>query len=115
MSVIAIEQAVYRREDGKPPHLIGHSPGFTDAWLPLAEPLVVGFGDRPAGVSCRAAVFARPLGKDRIAIVQVADHGPTALNFRILALPQLEYIQLLGDPFAVADRFPPVWKEPPPL
>jgi hypothetical protein len=115
MSVISIEQAVYRRDDGAAPHLIGYSPGFADAWLPLAEALVVGFGDRPAGVACGGAVFARPLGRDRVAVVQVADQGPAALGFRVLAVPRQEYTQLLGDPFAVADRFPPAWNEAPPL
>src|SRR5205823_4533541 len=80
----------------------------------------VGFGERPAGVTCPAAVFARPLGKQHVAIVQVADLetegvGEASLGFRVLVLPRPAYAALLGDPFAVAERFPPAWQHTNPL
>src|SRR5262249_20795874 len=62
-----------------------------------------------------AALFAQPLGNDHVAIVQVADlapetaEPPDALGFRLLVIPRLAYTKLLGDPFLVADRFPPDW------
>src|SRR5262245_3902316 len=33
----------------------------------------------------------------------------SALGFRMLVLPRAGYIRLMGDPFAVADHFPPDW------
>ncbi len=121
MNAIPIEQALYMRKDGEAPRLVGRSSGFIDAWLPQAEELIVGFGDRPAGVACSAAVFARPFGANQVAIVQVADQQledpgrPPAVGFRLLALPRSDYTQYLGDPFAVADRFPPAWNDRDPL
>lgn len=119
--VIPIEQTVYRRADGEAPSLLRRSPGFADDWLPAAEALVRGFGERPSGVACPTAVFARPLGKQHVAVVQVADLEPgeasqtVALGFRVLVLPRAAYTAYLGDPFALADRFPPPWGDPGPL
>jgi hypothetical protein len=117
MSAIPIEQAIYRRRDGESPQLVGRSPGFADSWLPLTEELIRGFGERPAGVRCGAAVFARPLANRQVAVVQVADQelGQPTLAFRVLALPLADYVRYLGDPFAVSDRFPPCWGEKEPL
>jgi hypothetical protein len=114
--VILIEQAVYRREPGAAPALLARSPGFADEWLSPTLDLLTGFGERPLGVACPSAVFAQPLGKTHVAIVQVADleaeaPGPLApLGFRVLALPRAAYARYLGDPFAVADRFPAGWR-----
>ncbi len=110
-----IEQAIYGSQDVGGYRFLGRSPGFVDEWLPLAERLCTAFGERPAGVSCLACVFARPFGDDRVAVVQVADQGaddagrPGALGFRLLVLPRPLYEALGGDPFHVAERFPPRW------
>jgi hypothetical protein len=61
-------------------------------------------------LACPLAHFACPFGKDRVAVVQVADRpGPESpLAFRFLVLGR-ELYRHLGDPFAVADRYPPPW------
>jgi hypothetical protein len=118
--VIPVEQAVYRRQPGEAPALLARSPGFRDEWLPPVAGLLTGFGERPPGVACPAAVFARPLDRHAVAVVQVADlagegaAGPP-LGFRVLVLPRAAYARYLGDPFAVADRFPPSWAPAAPL
>jgi hypothetical protein len=110
-----IEQAIYGGQDAGGYRFLARSPGFADAWLPEAQRLCTGFGDRPAGVSCPAAIFSLPLGGKHVAVVQVADQGsddagrPGALGFRLLVLPQALYADLGGDPFLIADRFPPPW------
>ncbi len=111
--VIPVEQAVYRRREDEAPALLARSPGFADDWQPAVRDLLTGFGARRAGVACPSAVFAKPLGTEHVAIVQVADlesegrGGLPDLGFRVLVLPRRPYADLLGDPFAVADRFPP--------
>ena len=80
---------------------------------PDAERIVVLFGSRPEGVACPRAHFACPFGKGQVAIVLVADQhlagsSETALAFRFLVMSRGLY-QHLGDPFAIADRYPPAW------
>jgi hypothetical protein len=114
MSDIPIQQAVVRRAGAGEPELQARSAGFLDAWLPEARRLATDFGDRPDGVRCPRAVFAQPLGKEHVAVVQVGDQpgdGAPALGFHVLALPRAEYGRYLGDPFFVADQFPPAWHQ----
>ncbi len=115
---LLVEQALYRRPHEQAPALVARSPGFADDWLAETVALLAGFGTRPAGVPCPSAVFARPFGKRRVAVVQVADleldepGRPAPLGFRVLVLRREVYDALFqGDPFAVADRFPPPWAE----
>src|SRR5262245_57409097 len=116
MSDIPIEQAIYGDQDAGGYRFLAQSPGFADDWLPLAERLCTGFGERPAGVLCPECVFANPFGKHHVAVVQVADQGkddagrPGALGFRLLILPRWEYANLIADPFAIAESFPPPWQ-----
>jgi len=117
MPSIPIEQAIYGNPEGGGFRFLAKSPGFLDEWLPLAEKLCTGFGERPAGVACPGCVFAQPFGPRHVAVVQVADLGhddanrPGALGFRLLILPRQAYCWLSGDPFLVADRLPPPWQE----
>jgi hypothetical protein len=116
MKSIPVEQAVYHKPDGEAPQLRGRSPGFLDAWLLDAERWVRGFGNRPEGFACPAALFARPLGKKHAAVVQVSDtlgnHDAPRLAFRVLALGLDAYHGLLGgDPFALDARLPAAWGE----
>src|SRR5882672_10237648 len=110
-----IEQALYGSQDAGGYRFLARSAGFRDDWLPAAERLCTGFGERSAGVACPACVFARPLGKQHVAVVQVADRGtddagrPGAFGFYLLVLPAAAYANLGGDPFVIADRFPPAW------
>src|SRR5438128_10634619 len=110
-----IEQALYGSQDAGGYHFLARSAGFRDDWLPAAERLCCGFGERPAGVACPACVFAQPFGKHHVAVVQVADQGvdhagrPSALAFRFLVLTRPDYLLLGGDPFLIADQFPATW------
>jgi hypothetical protein len=120
MNNIPVEQAVYHKPDGEAPHLRSRSPGFLDAWLTDAEHWVLGFGNRPEGFACPAAVFAQPLGKQHVAVVQVSDtlgnHNAPRLAFRVLALPRDAYNHVFGgDPFAVDARLPAAWEGGPEL
>jgi hypothetical protein len=95
---------------------VARSPGFREEWLEEAAGLVVGFGDRPAGVKCPAAVFAHPLGRNQVAVVQVADREPDESGwpvtaFHISTLPQRAYERSFGDPFLLARQLPPAWGE----
>jgi hypothetical protein len=114
MSEISIEQAIYAAQGGAY-RMWARSAGFLDEWQAEAERLCAGFGARPAGVTCPACLFAQPFGKDQVAVVQVADQGsdgaggPAALGFRLLIMARSSYVEWIGDPFAVADRFTPVW------
>src|SRR5262245_26865792 len=117
MDDIPVEQALYLRQGAEPPALMARSSGFLDEWLPEAQRLAAGFGERPPGVACPEAVFARPLGKQHVAVVQVADLNPDdsgqprALGFRLLVVPRRAYAFLMGDPFLPAKRFPPAWHQ----
>ncbi len=115
MPDLFIEQAIYGSQGAGGYRFLARSPGFLDDWLPEAQRLCTAFGERPAGVPCPAAVFAQPLGKQHVAVVQVADQGtddagrPGALGFRLLVLPRPIYSRWIGDPFLVAEHFPPPW------
>jgi hypothetical protein len=56
-------------------------------------------------------VFAQPLGRGHVAVVQAASTGaPPVVRFHCLALARPLY-EAIGDPFAVAEQFPPPWGE----
>jgi hypothetical protein len=116
MPDIILEQALYGDQDAGGYRFLGRSPGFRDDWLPEAERLCTGFGERPAGVRCPACIYAQSLGKQHVAIIQVADQGtddtgrPGALGFYLLSLSRSDYALLGGDPFQIADRHPPPWE-----
>jgi hypothetical protein len=116
MNPITIEQALYGSLDAGGYRFLARSPGFRDEWLGEAQRICTGFGDRPAGVACPACVFAQPLGKQHVAVVQVADLGlddagrPGALGFHLLVLPRTAYRGFGGDPFALAERCPSLWQ-----
>lgn len=131
---IQLEQAMWIGTNGRF-RLLGRSPGFLDEWLPDAEELCASFGDRPPGVDCPPCVFAQPFGKRHVAVIQVADQAPKSedrnpnsekeensqvsdsgyrnsdlpLGFRLLVFSRKVYPSLRGDPFTLAERFPPPW------
>lgn len=99
--------------DARGVRVVAQSDGF-DA--PEAERVAVRYGKRPPGVACPLAHFACPFGPRHVAVGQVADRpGPNdPLAFRFLVLDRDLY-RHLGDPFAVADRYPPPWDATGPL
>jgi hypothetical protein len=112
---LGIAQAVVVVGPGGPA-VVARSPDFPFAWEDAALTMAARFGRRPPGVRCPAAVFAVPVGRSHVAVVQVADlDGPDPpLGFRVLVLGKPLY-EALGDPFAVADRYPPDWAARGPL
>lgn len=110
-----IEHAIYGGQDRGGYRFLARSVGFREEWLAEAERLCTGFGERPSGVPCPKAVFARPFGRHHVAIVQAADQGqddagrPGALAFYLLILPRPLYRELGGDPFYIAEQLPPSW------
>jgi hypothetical protein len=114
MTDIVIEQAVANKA-GSECRILARSSGFLDDWQGEIERLVSGFGERPQGLACPAAVLAQPFGKEHVAVVHVSDQGsdeagkPLALGFHFLVIPREAYRNLWGDPFALADRVAPAW------
>jgi hypothetical protein len=103
---LRIQQAVVRA-DARAVQVVAHSDGFD---TPEAERVAVLFGRRPEGVRCPVAHFACPFRGNCVAVVRVEDRpGPgDVLQFRFLVLARNLY-RHLGDPWAVADRYPPNW------
>jgi hypothetical protein len=110
-----IEQALYGSQDTGGYRFLARSPGFRDEWLTDAERFCTGFGERPSGVACSSSLFALPFGSRHVAIIRVADQGhddtgrPGALGFYLLIVPRSLYVELGGDPFHIAEQFPPPW------
>ena len=75
MADFILEQAIYGSAASGGYQFLARSPGFRDDWRAPAEQLCTSFGDRPAGVTCPACVFARPFDREQVAVVQVADQG----------------------------------------
>lgn len=111
MADVVLEQVVFHRDHEQAPRLLGRSRGLGDDSIELLTEIVVGFGDRPPGVACPHAVFAQPLGRDRVVVVQVRDVEPGAdgwagLRYHGLVLSRADYEGFGSDPFALAQRFP---------
>ena len=100
--------------DAAGPKAVARSTEFPFAWEDAALTACVRFGRRPLGVACPEAIFAVQVGKTHVAVVQVADqpgHDSLPLGFRFLIFDRKLYEALGGDPFLVADRFPPSWSK----
>ena len=103
----SIQQALLAAEPGGP-RTVAKSEGFPFAWEEAARLMVVRFGAKPADTAVSASLFALPVGKTHAAVVQVGDLPSGALGFHFLILGQPLY-RALGDPFAIAERFPADW------
>lgn len=113
MSEFLLEQALFQRDGPDESVILGQSPGFREDWLPEILHILSGFGVRPAGQACPLAVFAQPLGKDHVAVVQAADRpgaGAGPLRFHVLVVARKSYEEFLGDPFQLAARLPVDWE-----
>lgn len=104
----AIEQALIEpSRDGW--NITARSPGWSDDWFADVERLCAGFGRPEPLTHLPLTVFAQPLDRDRVAVVQAAaDGAPPTLRFHFLVLPNALY-SAIGDPFAVAEQFAPPW------
>jgi hypothetical protein len=99
----AIQQLILHRSGGAP-KIVAQSGTLDFASEEALLKMAVLFGERPTGVACNCAIFARPLGKSRV-VVRVADRLDGSLAFHILILSR-ELYSVLGDPFAISDCFP---------
>lgn len=109
MPAALIEQALLVRRGHAEVEVRARSPGLADDWRAAAQRLCLEFGDRPDNVACPAGVFALPLARRHVAVVQVTDRARPGLAFHLLALPRSAYRALGGDPFELAGHFPPTW------
>ncbi len=100
--------------DSSGPAVAAVSDPFPDALNAAVLDVATRFGARPPGVSVPAAVFATPLLRSHVAVVQLADRPGNTLGFRFLVLPRRLY-EAIGDPFLIADRFRPDWSARGPL
>ena len=91
------------------PRVVAESAEFPFAWEDAARLIAVKFGAKPADIAVASALFALPMGKAHVAVVRVAERPSGVLGFRFLLLGKPLY-EALGDPFAIADRFPPDWE-----
>lgn len=110
---LTIAQAVVS-SDSAGPAVAATSDPFPDALHAAVLDVAARFGPRPPGVGVQSAVFAAPLLRSHVAVVQVADRPGNALGFRFLVLTRRLYEEI-GDPFLIADRFPPDWSARGPL
>lgn len=110
---LSIAQAIVL-VDTSGPSLAARSGEFGFVWEEAVLTLAARFGSRPPGVACPEAIFALPLNRGHVVVVTVADLKPgepdSPLGFRFLVLGKPLY-DALGDPFAIADAFPPRWNE----
>jgi hypothetical protein len=112
MTEAVVHQAIVIRDHGQEPRLTESSSDFHQDWTQPMLDMAVGFGERPTGIACPAAVFAQPIGKYAVAVVEVRDGTPgpdgwPPLHFHALVLSRTDYMALGADPFAVAQRFLP--------
>jgi hypothetical protein len=108
MPDLTIEQALADRTPAGIT-VAARSPAFLAEWEPEFVRLCGAFGEPPAGQHLPNCVFARPLARGRVAVVQAAAEGqPPKLQFHCLSLPA-EVYAAVGDPFRVAEQFPPPW------
>src|SRR5439155_17724138 len=83
------------------------SPGFLDEWQPEAERLCLGSG-APVEPFSQPAVFAQPLDRNYVAVVQVIAPNPPDVRCHLLVVP-LKVYRGVGDPFLIAEQFPAPW------
>jgi hypothetical protein len=114
MPQISLDQALFLRPDCEHPQPLAHSAGFDDAWLPAAEKMMIGFGERPDGMRCPLTVFARLLTARHVAVVRVIDDAagqyPTGLRFHFLIISKKDYVERIRDPFRLAHLVEPTWE-----
>jgi hypothetical protein len=114
MIEIFIEQAIYYADPHGTYRCQSRSPGFTEQADFDAIRLCSGVSGTGRVETASDSVFAQPLNRDWVMVAQVRG-GPDAearspgLHIRFLMVPRKAYRLWLGDPFVLADHFPPPW------
>jgi hypothetical protein len=83
--------------------VLAQSDDFQPEWQTEVERIIEAFG-RPAGVSAPDLLFAIPFGRRQVTVVSISGR-----RFRFLIFSRRLY-NVIPDPFAIADRFPPRWE-----
>jgi len=114
MIEIFIEQAIYRADPHGTYRCQCRSPGFGDQADFHAIRLCSGFSGPGRVELASDCVFAQPLNRDWVMVTQVrgssdAEPPSPGPHFRFLMVPRKAYRLWLGDPFALADHFLPLW------
>lgn len=115
-STLLLPQALVIRSATEP-RVVAQSEEFGFELEELALRTAVGFGPRPPGIACPEALFALLADEgNTVFIVQVRDlpTDPSVtdplLGFRFIAVDRSVYAyEFAGDPFGIADHFPPDW------
>jgi hypothetical protein len=115
MIEISIEQAIYRADGQGTYRCQCRSPGFSEQADFHAIRLCSGFSGPGREDLASDSVFAQPLNRDWVMVSQVRGQSDVeapspGLHFRFLMVPRKAYRLWLGDPFALADHFPPLWE-----
>ncbi len=114
MDEFEIEQGIWRCGTEVPGRWQAYSAGLNETLRTGAAEIFERFGERPHGLPCPHAVFAYPLTARFVLVVTVADvPGPSAeqpLAFRALFVKADDYRNFFGDPFHLAELFPPTWE-----
>jgi hypothetical protein len=84
------------------------SDDYLDDWTAEVERVVAAYG-LPANTPSPDCLFTARLGRKHVAVVSGSGYA-----FRFLILPRALY-DVIPDPFAIADRFPPAFAAPGPL
>ncbi len=97
---------------GDKPHVVAKSDNIDFELEEIAIRITSKFGKRPTGVFCPQAIFATPMTRSAVAVVQVADRPdrsddpPLAFFFLIFSR---DIYTTIGDPFEIADRLPAIF------
>lgn len=106
---LAIEQALLIGDHAESCRVHARSPGFDDSWLAEAERLCLRFAGQPPSPGMPLCLFVQPFGKKQVAIVQLSTDRGGAPVFRLLVLWRGDYLLAGGNPFEIAEHFPPDW------
>jgi hypothetical protein len=114
MIELFIEQAIYRADPRGTYHCQCRSPGFSGQADFHAIRLCSGFSARDGADMAADGVFAQPLSRDWVMVAQVSNQPDEespwpGLHFRFLMVARKAYRLWIGDPFVLADHFPPPW------
>ncbi len=113
MADILVEQALLHGTSDGEIRVRARSAQFREEWLEACQKLCRAYGRPPDGTACPSALFAQPLGRHHVVVIQVTSApggSPSNLAFHIAVLQGEEYSGLGGDPFAVAQRCPASWE-----
>ena len=114
----AIPQALFFQEVSETIDCVARSSDFAEDWIPAVQDLLREYAIPLDARRFETIIFARPLTKKWVAIVQVGDLRKGSpqhvtrdgIGFRVFVIDKKKYTQYLGDPFEVAEQSDSVWE-----